>query len=337
MATISVLMNVYNVEAYISEALESIQSQTFSDIDIVVVDDGSMDGTRHILKKFASTDSRIKVVGTPDNRGIPYALNLGLGFCRSPYIAKMDGDDIALPTKLEKQFQFLKDNPHIALVGCATTAIDQFGHPIPGLGVSRKPVTQEEIARTMLLASPCSHSWLARREVYDALSGYREMTYSEDYDFLLRAVSAGYLLSNLPEALMQMRNRPGNMSARLELRKAHYYVSNLYRERLRNRKDSFSVERYKRAIRPGRVENFLFRIATKCVHKGLQLRNRVFRYFLTMLSAILSPWQARYYLERIRFNAALQTPTQARRLQYECQNIQASISGGSYEDMFHHS
>jgi glycosyltransferase involved in cell wall biosynthesis len=321
-------MNVYNVEAFIAEALESIQSQTFSDIDIVVVDDGSTDGTRRIVEKLAFTDQRIKVVGIPDNRGIPYALNLGLEFCRSPFIAKMDGDDIALSTRLEKQFQFLKNNPGIALVGCATTAINQFGHPIPGLGISRKPLTQEEISRTMLLASPCGHSWLARREVYDTLSGYREMAFSEDYDFLLRAVSAGYLLSNLPEALMQMRNRPGNMSARLELRKAHHYVVGLYRERLRNRKDSFSAERYKRAIRPGRVDNFLFRVATKCVHKGLQSRNRALRYFLTMLSAILSPWQARYFLERIRFNVALHAPVHARRLQYERQNIQASISGG---------
>jgi glycosyltransferase involved in cell wall biosynthesis len=328
MARISVLMNVYNVEAYIAEALASIQSQTFSDIEIVVVDDGSTDGTRRIVEKLASTDPRIMVAGTPDNRGIPYALNLGLGFCRTPFIAKMDGDDIALPARLEKQLRYLQDNPGIALVGCATKAIDQFSHPIPGLGVSRKPVTQEDISRTMLLASPCGHSWLARREVYDTLLGYREMAFCEDYDFLLRAVSSGYVLSNLPEALMLMRSRPGNMSARLELRKAHYYVAGLYRERLRNGKDSYSAERYKRAIRPGRVENFFYHIATTCVQKGLQSHNRAFRYFLTMLSAILSPWQARYFLERIRFNAALQTSKRARRLRYERHNIQASISGG---------
>jgi glycosyltransferase involved in cell wall biosynthesis len=328
MAKISVLMNVYNVEAFIAEALASIQSQTFSDIEIVVVDDGSTDGTLRLVEKLASCDPRIIVVGTPDNRGIPYALNLGLGFCHAPFIAKMDGDDIALPARLERQLRFLKDNPRIALVGCATTAIDQFSHPIPGLGISRKPVNQEEVVRTMLLASPCGHSWLARREVYDTLSGYREMTFSEDYDFLLRAVSAGYLLSNLPEALMQMRSRPSNMSARLELRKAHYYVAGLYRERLSSSKDSFSVERYKRAIRPGRVENYFFYIATKCVQKGLQSRHRALRYFLAMLSAILSPWQARYFFERIRFNAVLRACVHPYKLQCERQNIQTSIPGG---------
>jgi glycosyltransferase involved in cell wall biosynthesis len=101
MARISVLLPVYNVEPYVAEALASIQSQTFSDIEIVVVDDGSTDRTLRIVEQFASTDRRIKVVRRARNHGLSAALNFGLTFCRAPFIARMDGDDIALPTRLE--------------------------------------------------------------------------------------------------------------------------------------------------------------------------------------------------------------------------------------------
>ena len=307
MARISVLMCVYNVEAYVAEALASIQSQTISDIEIVVVDDGSTDGTRAVVESIASADPGIKVVGTAKNQGIPHALNLGLGFCRAPFIARMDGDDIALPARLEKQLRFLEENPGIALVGCATTAIDQFGRPLPGLGISRKPVTQEAVSGTMLLAPPCSHIWLARREVYDTLSGYRDMPVAEDYDFLLRAITARYRVTNLPESLMLIRTRPGNVSSRLEQRKAHYYIVNLYRERLKHGRDSFSREGYERAVESGRVENDAFRLAMRCVQKGLRSRSRALRCLLLALSALVSPWQARYFLARFHLKLALRT------------------------------
>jgi glycosyltransferase involved in cell wall biosynthesis len=308
MAKISVLLPVYNVEAYVEAALKSIQSQTFTDIEIVVVDDGSTDDTLRIVEELAATDPRIRIVRTPRNLGLPAALNFGLSHCIAPLIARMDGDDIALPTRLEKQLQVLEENQEFDLVGCATSAINELGQPIPGLGVSIKPITQEAIAKTALLAPPCSHIWLARREVYDTLSGYREISVAEDYDFLLRAISAGFRITNLPESLMLIRTRSGNISSRLEQRKAHYYIVNLYRERMRNLQDSFTREGYERAVQSNRVENGAFRLAMRCIQRGLRSHSRVLRYFLLALSALISPWQARYFLLRLHLKLALRTP-----------------------------
>ena len=168
MTRISVLLPVYNVEPYVADALTSIQSQTFSDIEIVVVDDGSTDGTLRIVEQFASTDGRIKVVRSTRNQGLSAALNLGLTYCRAPFIARMDGDDIALPERLEKQLNFLEQTPGVALVGCASIQIDQSGRPIPGLRIARKP-EEKDIAQTILLNTPCLHIWLARHEVYLSL------------------------------------------------------------------------------------------------------------------------------------------------------------------------
>jgi glycosyltransferase involved in cell wall biosynthesis len=334
MAIISVLLPVYNVEDYVAEALASIQSQSFTDIEIVVVDDGSTDGTRAIVERAAAVDARIKVIGSQANHGLPEALNLGLKVCQAPFIARMDGDDIALPARLEKQLRFLEENPCIALVGCATMAIDQSGLPIAGLGVSRKPVSAEEIGNTMLLASPCLHIWLARREVYDTLSGYRDMWAAEDYDFLLRAISAGFQITNLLEPLMLIRKRSGNISSRLESRKANYYIAGLYRERMRNGQDSFSREGYERAVRPGRVENSVFRLAMKFAQRGLSSQSRTLRYLLLAISVLVSPWQARYFLNRMRFRAALRASMRVL-ITARGQAPPCGATGGCLEDMLY--
>jgi glycosyltransferase involved in cell wall biosynthesis len=303
MATISVLLPVYNVEAYVAEALESIQTQTFTDIEIVVVDDGSTDNTLRIVERIASTDLRIKVVRTPRNLGLPLALNLGLRFCQAPFIARMDGDDIALPTRLEKQFEFLEGNPGISLVGCAAMQIDESGRPIPGLRVMRKPA-EEDIPKTILLSTPCMHIWMARRELYDALNGYRPMSFTEDYDFLLRAWTDGFRLSNLPEPLMQIRTRSGNISSHLEQRKANYYIRKLCRQRIKYGCDSFSKEEYDRAVKSGRLENAAFQLAIECARRGVLARHSIRSFFFLPLSAALSPWQARYFVDSIRLRLA---------------------------------
>lgn len=303
MAKISVLLPVYNVEAYVAEALESIQAQTFTDIEIVVVDDGSTDKTLRIVERIASTDLRIKVVRTPRNLGLPLALNLGLRFCQAPFIARMDGDDIALPTRLEKQLRFLNENSGISLVGCAAMRMDESGRPISGLRVMRKPL-EEDIPKTILLSTPSLHIWMARRELYDALNGYRAMSFTEDYDFLLRAWTEGFRLSNLPEPLMRIRTRPGNISSHLEQRKANYYIRKLCRQRMKYGCDSFSKEEYDRTVKSGRLENAAFQLAIECARRGVLVRHSIRPFIFLPLSAALSPWQARYFFDSIRLKLA---------------------------------
>jgi glycosyltransferase involved in cell wall biosynthesis len=305
MPRIDVLLPVYNVERYVTDALNSIRSQTFTEIEITIVDDCSTDNTLCIVEKIASIDPRIRVIRTPHNMGTAEALNYGLQFCRAPLIANMDGDDIALPTRLEKQRQFLEENPAIALVGCATKAIDQSGNPIAGLGISWVPCDQEQVTKTMLLASPCRHVWLARRDVYSHLCGYRDMRYTEDYDFLLRAITYGYRVSNLAEPLMLIRAHADNKSLFIQSRKAHYYIVSLYRERLKCGRDSFSREAYAKAVRASKAEDIAFQVAMRCLQKGTHSHSRVKRALLTALSAVVSPLQARYLFDRIRFRIAM--------------------------------
>lgn len=130
------------------------------------------------------------------------------------------------------------------------------------------------------------------------------MAVAEDFDFLLRAVTAGFQLGNLPEALMRVRIRPGQNSGSVQQRKSHAYIVRLYRERLKNGWDSFSLASYQRATRTCRLEDLAFRFAQKCNQKGIQSGSKLLRITLAGLSTLASPWQARYFVNRLQFKMA---------------------------------
>lgn len=299
---ISVLMAAYNSEAFIAEALTSLQRQTVSNIEIVIVNDGSTDGTLGLLESMARDDRRLRVINSSVNHGSVAARNLGLAYCQAPFIAVMDHDDIALKDRLEKQLAYLTQYPRIAVVGGMTSSIDVHGNPIELTGDIPLPTTQAAINRCLLLGPPCFHIWMARKEVYDALSGYRELFPTDDYDFLLRAVTSGYRLGNIPDVIMKTRISPEQSSNRLALqqRKLHHYVIELYRERMAGKADSFSPEAASAATRVSNVAVVLHRAAGRYVARGFASRRKLSKLFYLAVGTLISPWQARYFLDRFR-------------------------------------
>jgi len=112
---VTVLMPVYNGEKYLNEAIDSILGQTFKDFKFLIINDGSTDGTADILKSYK--DSRIKVTNNEKNIGLTKSLNKGLKMAKSEYIARMDADDISLPTRLQKQVEFMDSHPKVGVCG----------------------------------------------------------------------------------------------------------------------------------------------------------------------------------------------------------------------------
>ncbi len=113
---VSVLLPCWNSEHYLQAALESLSSQTFSDFEIIAIEDHSSDSTLAILESFAKKDSRLKVLTNPA-KGVSSALNFGLKHCQGQYVARMDSDDICSPDRLLRQVEFLDQNPNVFLVG----------------------------------------------------------------------------------------------------------------------------------------------------------------------------------------------------------------------------
>ncbi len=133
MAEVTVLMAVYNGMPYLPEAVDSILKQTLQDFRFLIINDGSTDGTEDYLNRL--TDQRVQVVKGP-HRGLGVALNMGLAMCKTEFLARMDSDDIALPTRLEAQLRFLRCHKAVGLVGTrvsyfGTSGRSGFSHPCP--------------------------------------------------------------------------------------------------------------------------------------------------------------------------------------------------------------
>jgi len=202
-------MSTHNDEAFVGEAVASILGQTFADFELIVVDDGSTDGTAQVLGGFA--DPRLQVV-RQDNTGLTRALNAALARARGEYIARQDADDRSAPNRLEAQVQFLDAHAHAALVGCQAAVIDEDGDRIGAVAVETDP---GRIDAQLPVENQFVHGALMmRRALLQAGGGYREtFRYAQDYDLVLRWQGGG-ILANLPQELYAHRLRGDMVSLR---------------------------------------------------------------------------------------------------------------------------
>ena len=205
---ISVVMPVYNAERYVARAVASICEQTFSDFEFIIVNDGSTDGTLAILQDFAKRDARIKLISRP-NTGVVGASNDALAPARGELIARMDGDDIAMPTRFEKQVRYMRAHPECAALGSWVRMIDTDDDPVR---IYRVPLGHDDIDRALFETWAIFHpTMMTRRELIMRVGGYREpFAALEDLDLLLRLSEHGRL-ANLPEPLVQYRQHASSM------------------------------------------------------------------------------------------------------------------------------
>lgn len=206
---VSILMTVRDEEPYLRAALTSLQRQTFKNWELVVVDDGSSDKTPDILARVAQNDNRIHVITQPAN-GIVAALNTGRPHCNADLIARMDGDDISHPQRLERQLNFLQGNPDVDLV---TSRIRYFPTQAISDGLRTYEewinglLTHQEIMRDRFVESPIVQaSVMLRSAALDRVGGYQEKDWLEDYDLWLRMAEHGCHFARLPETLFFWRD-----------------------------------------------------------------------------------------------------------------------------------
>jgi glycosyltransferase involved in cell wall biosynthesis len=187
---VSVVFRAFNCQNYIGQAIDSILAQTFQDFEVVIVNDASTDGTGRILQTYAQQDERIRVFISEANQGPVRTMNRGLRHARGQFIAVHDADDLSLPHRLETQVDFLRTNPHIALIGGGAYVIDEDGEEFK---VNTWPRKEAEQARQHLEQGySFTHSSLMyRRECIEAIGLYDEFFLSShDYDVLIRMADA---------------------------------------------------------------------------------------------------------------------------------------------------
>ena len=205
-------MPVYNGDQYLGLSISSILAQSFSDFELLIINDGSVDNTANILTSHR--DERIRVINNPLNLGLSASLNKGLAAARGEFIARMDADDIAAPNRLVKQISCLESHPGVGIIGSSATIIDNYGKTISKI---QMPASDVEIRWLSLFRSPFLHpSVMMRRELFWT----NELRYGEgststaveDYELWVNLLkkSKG---ANIQEPLLHYRVHPASISS----------------------------------------------------------------------------------------------------------------------------
>lgn len=214
---VSVILPVRDGERWLREAVVSVLTQTLAELELVVVDDGSGDATPAILAELGASDPRL-VVLRQERDGLVAALNRGLAQARAPLIARLDADDIALPERLARQRDYMRDHPDVVLLGGWADIIDESGTP---RGRQMRP-DPAGLRQTLTKKSPFIHpTVMFRAEAARRVGGYRAaFEAGEDYDFWLRLADIGEI-AILPELLIRYREHGGSVTRTRELRQIY--------------------------------------------------------------------------------------------------------------------
>jgi glycosyltransferase involved in cell wall biosynthesis len=234
-ALVSIVMPCLNAESTVGECIDSILNQSYQHWELIAVNDGSTDSTLSILYQYADLDSRIRVIDS-EKLGIIEAPMLGIAVAQGLFLARMDSDDVAYPERIERQVSYLKSHPEIALCG---THVSHIGLAA-GEGRQRyldwinSFSAHEDIVRELFVECPVAHpTSMMRKDAFDAIGGYIDLDWAEDYDLILRFVAGGYRLGVVAEPLLYWRHSEGRTSMtdtrysldRFRMLKRHYLYS----------------------------------------------------------------------------------------------------------------
>ena len=215
---VSVVIPVYNREAYIGEAIESVRAQTFADFELIVVDDGSTDRSVDVVR--ACRDPRLRLISNATNRGLPRARNRGIDAARGVYLAFLDSDDRAAPTRLAEQVAFLDRHPDHAAVGAWVDWMDAGGRALGR--VKRRPLSAPDIAALRLFKQGIENTAsMARTAVLREHRHDEHFETCEDFD-LWERIAARHPVANLRRVLVRRRAHEQQISRTRKAEEQHY-------------------------------------------------------------------------------------------------------------------
>jgi len=300
---ISVIMSVYNEPIqWLKESIESILNQTFESFEfIIVLDNPDNYEIKKIIKYYKNKDDRIIFIENKKNIGLAKSLNKALKIASGKYIARMDGDDISLPDRLEKQYNYLEAHQKIDLIGCWVYKMDENGNVF---GIMATPDDMSTIKKDILVRSVAFHpTWMVRKQLYKNLQGYRSFIVAQDYDFLLRVLDSGFIISSIKEPLLKYRISLQNVSSKKAIYqyKSALFALKLHRKRQNNNND-FNEEEYLSYIRTSKLMESIHAFANKMFVKSMGYKNnrQFFLFFLFFLFSLISPYQIHKILKLLK-------------------------------------
>jgi len=240
--TISVVMACYREPVnWLRDCIDSVLTQSFSDFEfIIVVDDPENIELILELENYANQDLRIKLLINERNSGLAVSLNRAIDSSTAPLLARMDADDICDNNRLKIQLEFLAKHPNVSLVGSAIQLINEknciFG--------SKSYYRDDKLIRKIIPYSSvtCHPTWMLKRELYNEVGGYRDLSTAQDYDFLYRVLDLNKQISNIEKPLLNYRVHQQSITGGLSLNryKIRRYIHKMHKDRLQLGHDSFN-------------------------------------------------------------------------------------------------
>lgn len=270
MPKVSIILPTYNGARFISNAIKSVQNQSFTDWELLVLDDGSSDGVGKIVENFSLVDSRILNVTNEKNIGLQKTLNKGISLARGKYIARLDDDDVWSDTlKLENQVNFLEKNKDYVLVGTGVVVVNEEGDEILRY---LNPNNDKDIRRGFLKRNPFVHSSVVfKKESVVSVGMYSEdgdSLHVEDYDLWLKLGRIGKVY-NLPTYSVKFMSRKGSIT---QNNRIHQFKKNLELVKLNKQ----FYPNYFSSILFGYIRFFMFRVFRILPEN---FRNKIFKIY----------------------------------------------------------
>jgi len=201
---ISVVLPVYNGEKFLHKAIHSVLDQSFTDFELIIINDGSTDRTDEIIQ--SETDLRIIYVKNEVKKGLIFSLNKGIGLAKGKYIARMDADDICLPERFTRQRSFMENHENIAAVATTVICINEKDQETGVWDLDRKTISSADIKKIMPFENCIAHPTVMMRSGYAKAFGYRQRQVNiEDYDLWLRLLNSAHSIAKIEEPLLLYR------------------------------------------------------------------------------------------------------------------------------------
>jgi len=276
---VSIIMPVYNGEKFLRGAIESILKQTYKNFEFIIINDGSKDNSLKIIEKYAYSDNRIFIISR-ENRGLSYSLNEGISLAKGKFIARMDADDISLPSRIERQVEIMRKYPNVDVVGCDYKIVDRYSNLIKLIKVPKK---NEDIFLSLCYGVPFAHpSVMIRKSVF--LKFKYENSSVEDY-LLWTKIFNFKNFYNIHDCLFLYRYHYGHSysdSKRLLMLKEELKISRKFIS------DHFSkikkiLEQKRNSFAGRALANIFFLYSKKETVKILNDNPKLFLYFLYFL------------------------------------------------------
>lgn len=264
---VSVVMSVFNGEAWLKKAIDSICTQTYSNWEFLIVDDGSNAATKQVLQAYA-TEKRIRILSNTERRGLTRNLNMAIAQSRGSLIARMDADDIALSERLEKQVAYLQANPQVALAAAFVMFMDERDQITGPWAEDREAQDFDSIKRLLPTRNCLAHpTVMFRRTAWEQFPYNENQVHSQDWDLWMQFAAAGLRMEKIKEVLLHYRVHGLSVTSSSNKKSAFLKKDTVYRNYLQLARSQSGSKRFnnrvKRAYWINRVKLLLSGIKRK--------------------------------------------------------------------------